>query len=61
MMIWLVVLGIVVTLAIFLPPEIGLKANRAGSAAGRHQAGMVFSLYAGDAKAFPRHHLRLQW
>jgi cytochrome b6 len=27
MMIWLIVLGIVVTLAIFLPPEIGLKAN----------------------------------
>ncbi|OGP67404.1 MAG: hypothetical protein A2W27_05220 [Deltaproteobacteria bacterium RBG_16_44_11] len=27
MMIWLVVLGIVATLAIFLPPEIGLKAN----------------------------------
>jgi cytochrome b6 len=27
MMIWLVVLGVVVTLAIFLPPEIGKKAN----------------------------------
>ena len=60
-MIWLVVLGVVVTLAILLPPEIGKKANALAAPPEGIKPEWYFLFYAGDTQALSRNHSGLQW
>ena len=52
--VWLLLLGLIVTLSLFLPAEMGIKADPLEAGSGGDQAGMVFPLHVPDPQASAR-------